>query len=106
MGSAEDEDAILAALRHPTRRRVLIEMTSTPNPISPVELSRAANERLSNVSYHVRVLLGLQMIRLVETRPVRGSTQHYYEPGPALDIPWVRSVLHLPAKDDDGAVRE
>src|ERR1700742_3128765 len=51
-----DDNDLLTALRHPLRRRILRRMDDD-EAISPRELSRLLAEPLSNVSYHVRVLV-------------------------------------------------
>jgi DNA-binding transcriptional ArsR family regulator len=45
---------------------------------SPNEIATEIEEPVSNVSYHVRVLLDCEFIELVRTEPRRGSTEHYY----------------------------
>ena len=45
---------------------------------SPNEISEQIDERLPNVSYHVRALLDLGCIELVDTAQRRGAVEHYY----------------------------
>lgn len=45
---------------------------------SPNEIAGQIDERLPNVSYHVRALLDLGCIELVRTAPRRGAIEHYY----------------------------
>ena len=45
---------------------------------SPNEISEMIDERLPNVSYHVRALLDLGCIELVSTAQRRGAIEHYY----------------------------
>jgi len=86
-GSTQD---LLVALGHPTRRQILREMDGRP-PTSPREMTERLDESLSNVSYHFRVLAGSGVLELVSTRPVRGSTQHFY--GVTLDAGWAQALL-------------
>jgi DNA-binding transcriptional ArsR family regulator len=81
---------LLLALAHPTRRRILREMEGGP-PASPRELTERLGDTLSNVSYHFRVLADSGALKLVSTRPVRGSTQHFY--GTTIDAGWVQELL-------------
>jgi hypothetical protein len=60
---------------------------------SPRDLSRALDQPLSNVSYHVRVLAECAAVSLVSTKPVRGSMQHFY--CSTVEAPWARQVLGL-----------
>jgi DNA-binding transcriptional ArsR family regulator len=71
------QESLVAALRHPIRRRILREMSGGP-PDSPRQLARKLREPLSNVSYHFRVLAECEVLELVRTRPVRGATEHFY----------------------------
>lgn len=89
---------LLAALRHPLRRRILREMADG-KPISPRELSLRLRQPLSNVSYHVRVLAECEAATLVETKPVRGSVQHVYRS--KVEAPWAREMLELEDKESD-----
>ncbi|HEU4392559.1 MAG TPA: helix-turn-helix domain-containing protein [Solirubrobacterales bacterium] len=93
-----DDNELLAALRHPLRRAILRRMASE-EAISPRELATALRRPLSNVSYHVRVLLDCAAISLVRTKPSRGSMQHFY--CIAIEAPWARAVLGLSEKDDE-----
>jgi DNA-binding transcriptional ArsR family regulator len=87
-----DDSDLLAALRHPLRRKILRLMESE-DAISPRELSSLLEQPLSNVSYHVRVLADCEAVALVRTIPVRGSMQHFYRT--AVDAPWARQILGL-----------
>jgi DNA-binding transcriptional ArsR family regulator len=87
-----DDNDLLVALRHPVRRSILRAMADG-EPISPRELSASLDQPLSNVSYHVRVLADCAAVSLVETRPARGSMQHFY--CTAIEAPWARQVLGL-----------
>lgn len=91
-GRRPDENSLLVALRHPLRRRILREM-ETREPISPRELSQLLDQPLSNVSYHVRVLADCGAVKLVKTKPARGSVQHFY--AATVRAPWARQVLGL-----------
>jgi len=88
-GSATTDD-LLNALGHPLRRRILREM-ATQERSSPRELAAILSEPLSNVSYHVRVLVECDVLELVGTRAVRGSTQHFYRA--SVEPEWARSAL-------------
>jgi DNA-binding transcriptional ArsR family regulator len=67
---------IAKALSHPMRARILgilDERVASPN-----EIADMIDERLPNVSYHVRALLDLGCIELVDTAQRRGAIEHYY----------------------------
>jgi DNA-binding transcriptional ArsR family regulator len=67
---------IAKALSHPMRARIL--MILNDRVASPNEISESIGERLPNVSYHVRALLELGCIELVDTAQRRGAIEHYY----------------------------
>lgn len=82
-------DGVLAkALGHPLRAEILAFLNEH-RIASPAEMDRAgvgqnrkpnpANSKLSNISYHVRVLDDLGLAKQVRSRPVRGSVEHFYE---------------------------
>ncbi|HEY8583417.1 MAG TPA: winged helix-turn-helix domain-containing protein [Capillimicrobium sp.] len=64
------------ALAHPLRAKVLARLNE--GVASPNELSRELDEPLGNVSYHVKALLELGCIELVDTAQRRGAIEHYY----------------------------
>ena len=64
------------ALSHPMRTRILAILNE--RVASPNEISEMIDERLPNVSYHVRALLDLGCIELVSTAQRRGAIEHYY----------------------------
>jgi DNA-binding transcriptional ArsR family regulator len=95
-----DQNDLLIALRHPLRRLILREMADG-KAISPLELSNRLRQPLSNVSYHVRVLAKCAAVTLVDTRPTRGSVQHFYRS--AVTAPWAQQVLGSKESEGDGA---
>jgi DNA-binding transcriptional ArsR family regulator len=64
------------ALSHPMRTRILAILNE--RVASPNEISEMIEERLPNVSYHVRALQELGCIELVSTAQRRGAIEHYY----------------------------
>jgi DNA-binding transcriptional ArsR family regulator len=96
----DDTEAQLKALGHEVRRAIMgvFVAQGVGTPVSPREVSGMLRQPLSNVSYHVRVLADCGAIKLVTTRPVRGSMQHFYRPSAKfVGQPWVASVLGLDA---------
>jgi DNA-binding transcriptional ArsR family regulator len=67
---------IAKALSHPMRARILVILNE--RVASPNEIAEVIDERLPNVSYHVRALLDLGCIELVDTAQRRGAIEHYY----------------------------
>src|SRR3712207_2323076 len=68
--------AELKALAHPLRQRLLYALGDRPATIS--QLAGSFGERKGNIGHHLKVLEAAGMVRIVETRQVRGGTEHYY----------------------------
>jgi DNA-binding transcriptional ArsR family regulator len=64
------------AMAHPLRLRILAALEH--RTASPSELADDLDAPLGNVSYHVRQLHGLGLLKLVKETPRRGAVEHYY----------------------------
>lgn len=82
---------LFTALGHPLRRRILRRMLEEDRLISPLELSTGLDEPLSALSYHVRVLAECKAAKLVSTKKIRGSTQHFYRA--TVGAEWAHAAL-------------
>jgi DNA-binding transcriptional ArsR family regulator len=83
---------LFTALAHPLRRRILRRMIGGGGgEISPRDLAAELEEPLSALSYHVRVLAECGAVKLVRTKQIRGSTQHFYRA--AVRTQWARTAL-------------
>jgi DNA-binding transcriptional ArsR family regulator len=69
---------LVKALDHVLRQHILL--AAVQGEVSPKELSKAFDEGLSQVSYHVKVLREdcEGMIEETRTEPRRGAVEHYY----------------------------
>jgi DNA-binding transcriptional ArsR family regulator len=66
------------------------------NKLGPKELADFTKRHLSSVSYHVRKLAECGAVELVDTRPRRGSVEHFYEATGLVDeVSWGRTALGL-----------
>ncbi|HEY6550288.1 MAG TPA: helix-turn-helix domain-containing protein [Solirubrobacterales bacterium] len=90
-GGGDKASDLFTALAHPVRRRILRKMIEGGGQISPRELAIDLDEALSALSYHVRVLAECEAIKLVRTKQIRGSTQHFYRA--AIRAQWARTAL-------------
>jgi DNA-binding transcriptional ArsR family regulator len=69
-------EKMVRAMNHPVRVqvvRILLDRTAGPKAIA-----EALDMRLSNVSYHVRVLADLDLVEIAEEESVRGAVAHFY----------------------------
>jgi DNA-binding transcriptional ArsR family regulator len=71
------DPAVIKALSHPLRAEILGVLEE--REASPVELARELDQPVSNVSYHVRTLAQLGLIKLIRETPRRGAVEHHYE---------------------------
>jgi DNA-binding transcriptional ArsR family regulator len=72
-----DDPRLVKALAHPLRVRILGLLEH--RTLSPKQLATELGLPVENVSYHVRTLRRLGFIKLVRTRQVRGTIEHYYD---------------------------
>jgi DNA-binding transcriptional ArsR family regulator len=68
------------ALAHPLRLEILRHLGD--RTASPSEIAAEIGAPLTNVSYHVRKLRSLGLIKLVRKTPKRGVVEHYYAAKP------------------------
>jgi DNA-binding transcriptional ArsR family regulator len=68
---------VIKALTHPLRVQILRALEE--RTASPSELADEIGAPLGNVSYHVRQLHGLGLIKLVKKTPRRGAIEHHYK---------------------------
>ena len=79
------------ALAHPLRQRLLFALGRAPATTSQLAVSLGAQK--GNIGHHLKVLREAGLVRLAETRRVRGGTEQYYQrtfrrlsvPGPAAE---------------------
>jgi DNA-binding transcriptional ArsR family regulator len=74
------EQRVAHALAHPLRRRLLLELRR--EIASPSQMAREMGIGLGIVSYHVRQLVGLGYLELVDVIEVRGGVRHTYRLAP------------------------
>jgi DNA-binding transcriptional ArsR family regulator len=76
MKTASMETTLAAIVAHPTRARCF--MILAERKASPVEIAQEIGKDVGHVGYHVRKLQELNLIELVDERPVRGAVEHFY----------------------------
>jgi DNA-binding transcriptional ArsR family regulator len=80
---------VIKALTHPLRVQILRSLED--RTASPSELADEIGAPLGNVSYHVRQLHSLGLIKLVKKTPRRGAIEHHYKAlaqAPISDEAW------------------
>ncbi|HSS04966.1 MAG TPA: helix-turn-helix domain-containing protein [Solirubrobacterales bacterium] len=71
---------LICALNHRLRRRLLRLLQASGGPCSPARLAETLDESLSNVSYHIKVLVGFEAVKRAGEEQVRGTIEHFYLP--------------------------
>jgi predicted transcriptional regulator len=90
------EDSLLQILRHPLRKQLLRLYVEEDGMLSPKELSVFTKRHVSNVGYHVRVLVDYGAVEIVAEEKRRGSVEHFYEATGLVDeVPWGRAALGI-----------
>ena len=74
--AASMETTLAAIVAHPTRAKAFTILTE--RTASPVEIAQEIGKDVGHVGYHVRKLLQLELIELVDEKPVRGAVEHFY----------------------------
>src|SRR3954453_12328224 len=92
------DQRIMKALSHPLRVRMLTLLNQKVS--SPSEIAEELDEPLGNVSYHMRFLADLKMVKLVRTEPRRGAVEHYYQ---ALEPPQAAATTGHNCRRQSGA---
>lgn len=67
---------IVKALAHPLRGKLLVMLDG--REASPSQLAQETGEPLGTVSYHVRTLYDMGLLKLVGEKRQRGAVEHYY----------------------------
>jgi|SRR5215208_416849 len=83
------DPSVIKALTHPLRVQILRALED--RVASPSELADELGAPLGNVSYHVRQLHSLGLIKLVKKTPRRGAIEHHYKAlarAPISDEAW------------------
>lgn len=86
MGLTDDitDPRLAKALAHPLRLEILRHLGD--RTASPSEIATEIGAPLTNVSYHVRKLRALGLIKLVRKTPKRGVVEHYYSAKPRTTV--------------------
>lgn len=94
MSKPDKTQSFVDAVQHPLRREILRLAVERGERFSPTQASRALEQDLSVVSYHVKVLTDKGVLTLVSKRPTHSSVEHFYAPiSSALEHPIVRVIL-------------
>jgi DNA-binding transcriptional ArsR family regulator len=86
-----DDPRYVKALAHPLRIRILAMLAE--RRASPTQLAKLLDIPVGKVSYHVRTLHGLGVIKLDSTRQARGAVERFYvatDPPRFSDDAWGR----------------
>lgn len=99
-GPADDWNALISALSHRVRRRILRLLHTADRPRSPARIAEMLELPLSTVSYHVQVLAGFETVKEVKRQQVRSSIEHFYA-SMVEDNAMIQAVLEKTRKSDE-----
>lgn len=94
---------LIDALHHSSRRRILRALHSSGDAHSPVQLSKMIDEDISNIDYHLKILVSLGAAVKTGERPVRGARENFFA-STVADHKQMVAIL-ADTERDDGAVR-
>jgi DNA-binding transcriptional ArsR family regulator len=95
-----DTAALITALNHPLRRRILRVLVSGESA-SATDLSERLEVRLGNIAYHMKVLTELKVLWLSGTQQVRGAQERFYRSVLAGKPEWAKTALEQTRKGDE-----
>lgn len=89
-----NDPRLVKAMAHPLRVAILIRLQDEDH--SPTELADLLGAPLGNVSYHVRQLAEVGLIKLVKKTPRRGAIEHTYRALPTVSTVTSETWAKLP----------
>ncbi len=100
-----DAVAMIAALNHPLRRRILRRFEENEGTkTSAARLAAEFDLPLGNISYHLQSLSKLKILSLAEVRRIRGAREFVFISNLDGEEGWFRSALEESrAADERGA---
>ena len=90
-GKKNEHEKKVVALNSEIRRRILLLLRDSKEPLSPRQMAKDFRVPLSSLAYHVRVLSECKMVTLANEQPVRGAVEHFYRY--SLDDGWAQKLL-------------
>lgn len=77
-------DALVSRVLHPVQVAIVEALVWVGLPLAPSDLARmlGGDCNLQHTGYHVNALVDLEILELIDTEPVRGTTKHYYALAP------------------------
>lgn len=103
-GQDPDDDwdsNLIRALNHRIRRRILRVLQTADGPRSPARIAEVLGVPLSNVSYHIKVLVDFQTVKMVDEQQGLGNIQHFYE-SIVKDNATIHALLETTRETDEG----
>lgn len=98
--NGQQREALISALNHPTRRRILRLMLDRGQRISASEIAAEFEMPLGDASYHLVSLRDLGAVEPAGTKQVRGALQRFYEATIEGDAP-IEALLEETRKADE-----
>jgi hypothetical protein len=97
-----DAPQLLAALNHVVRRRILRAFEDQGRRVSPVHLAQTLDVSLSEVGYHVCILINSGALESDKSQPASRTAGSSYRLTLDGQAEWVRAVLEASQDSDAG----
>jgi DNA-binding transcriptional ArsR family regulator len=98
--NGHQREALISALNHPTRRRILRLMLDRKQRLSATEIAAEFEMPLGDASYHLVSLRDLRAVKPAGTKQVRGALQRFYAVT-IEDDPPIEALLEETREADD-----
>ena len=98
--NGHQREALISALNHPTRRRILRLMLDRGQRLSATEIAAEFEIPLGDASYHLVSLRDLRAVKPAGTKQVRGALQRFYK-ATIEDDPPIEALLEQTRKADE-----
>lgn len=98
--NGHQREALISALNHPTRRRILRLMLDRKQRLSATEIAAEFEMPLGDASYHLVSLRDLGAVKPAGTKQVRGALQRFYA-ATIEDDPPIEALLEETRKADE-----
>ncbi len=95
---------LIQALNHPVRRKILRVLNGSGDPCSPVKLSKTIGQDVSNIDYHVKILVSMGAAMKTGDRQVRGARENFFASTVSRHEQMV-AILADTERDDNGVCR-
>lgn len=93
--------ALIDAVNHPLRRKLLRALHNSDDARSPVQLSKVVGVEVGTIAYHMRALARLGAVEKTDSRHVRGARETFFVSRVAGNRQVIAILADTEAEDDE-----